>query len=130
MIRVVGLIVAGKRNGGTMMEIIVPQCVQPVATFITVANELCLLRFVFGNKESRATAGRVTDAACNRRQNVILGSIKNLLRGVEAQTVEMKLVYPVTGVRDEELADWTAVVSIEIDGLAPFVNVTIGEIIG
>ena len=55
--------------------------------------------------------------------------VEDLLRRVEPQPVQVELVDPVAGVGDEELADRTGVGSVEVDGVAPFVLVAVGEVV-
>jgi hypothetical protein len=51
------------------------------------------------------------------------------LGGIETQPVDVELVDPVRGVRQEELADGAGVVAVEVDGLAPLVRVAIREVV-
>ena len=59
---------------------------------------------------------------------MIFRSIENLLRRVEPQPVEMILVDPIARIGDEEFAHRPGIGTVEIDRLAPFVVVAIGEI--
>src|SRR5262245_47655890 len=54
--------------------------------------------------------------------------VEDLLRRVEAQAVEMKLVDPVAGVADEELAHRTRVLAVEVQGFAPVVAVAVAYV--
>ena len=75
-------------------------------------------------------AGRLARAPADRRQDVLARRIEDLLRRVEAQAVEMKLVDPVAGVGDEELAHRRRVRAVEVDRVAPLVVVAVGEVRG
>src|ERR1700745_1659932 len=59
---------------------------------------------------------------------MIFRSIENCLRRVEPQPVEMILVDPIACIGDKEFARRAGIETVEVDGLTPFVVVTIGEI--
>src|SRR5207344_2744429 len=61
--------------------------------------------------------------------DVVRGSVEDLLRGIEAQAIEMKFVDPVASVGDEELADRGRRRPIEVDGFTPFVLIAIGKVV-
>ena len=70
-----------------------------------------------------AHGGSISASTCRR------GRVEDLLRGVEAETVEMKFVDPVAGIGDDELAHRRGIRAVEVDRLAPFVFVSIGEVV-
>src|SRR5580692_7160013 len=47
IVRVVGFVASGERHHGAVMEIVVPQRVQAVASFLRRLNQPYLLRFIF-----------------------------------------------------------------------------------
>src|SRR4051794_29633310 len=57
------------------------------------------------------------------------GAIENLLRCIQAQTVEMKLIYPIRGIDRKELADGPAVFVVKVNRLSPFILMTISEVV-
>jgi hypothetical protein len=73
-------------------------------------------------------AGHLTHAPADRGDDVLGRAVVDLLRGVEAQAVEVKFVDPVGRVADEELAHRRGVGTVEVDRVAPFVVVAIGEV--
>ena len=75
-------------------------------------------------RAARLARTRVAD----RRQDVRRRRVEDLLRRVEAQAVEVKLVDPVAGVGDEELAHRPGVGAVEVDRVAPLVLVAVGEV--
>ena len=53
------------------------------------------------------------------REDVILGAVVDVLRGIQPQAIQMELVDPVAGIRDAEFADRPGIVAVEVDGRAP-----------
>jgi len=58
---------------------------------------------------------RLTYAPDDRRKDMVPRLVEDLLRRVEAQSVEVVLVDPVTGIGEEELAHGPRVGGVEID---------------
>src|SRR4029077_20957080 len=56
-----------------------------------------------------------------RPHDIFLRVVMNALGRIEPKTVEMKFLDPVPSIGNEELADWSAILPIEIDRIAPFV---------
>ena len=56
VIRVVGLMMSGQRNHCAVMEIVVPQRVEPITAALGWAHQLGLLRLVLADNESRSAA--------------------------------------------------------------------------
>src|SRR3569833_1242635 len=57
------------------------------------------------------------------------GGVVDVLRGVEAQAVEVKFLYPVAGVGEEEYADRPVIGAVEIDRIATLGGIAIAEIV-
>src|SRR3569833_474100 len=57
------------------------------------------------------------------------GGVVDVLRGVEAQAVEVIFLYPVAGVGEEEFADRPVIGAVEIDRIAPLGGIAIAEIV-
>ena len=110
------------------MEIVVPQRIEAEAPLRRRPHQPGVLRFVLRDDDRPAAARLLAHAIADRRHHVTWRRIEDLLRGIEPQPVEVKLVDPVSGVGDEELAHRTGVGAVEIDGVAPFVLVTVGEV--
>ena len=131
VVGVVRLAPAGERDHGRVMKVVVPQRVEAeAAARRRTAAASHVLRLVLRDQKNRSIAGR-RRARPSRHlgQHMRRRGVEDLLRRIEAQTVEMKLVDPVRGVRDHELAHGRRVV-VEVDRLAPFVLVAGGEIGG
>ena len=105
VVAVVGLGAAGERDRGGVVEVVVPQRVEAVAAGRHRADEPHVLRLVLGDQENRSATGARPRAARDRRQHVLGRVVVDVLRGVQPEPVEVELVDPVAGVRDEELAD-------------------------
>ena len=63
------------------------------------------LAVILGEQEDRAAAGRGSRVPRERREEVVGRVVEDDLGRVESQSVEVELVDPVAGIRDEELAD-------------------------
>ncbi len=118
----------GDRRG--VVEVVVPQGVEVVAAGRHRADEPHVLRLVLGDEEHRSPAGARPRPARDRRQHVLRGIVVDVLRGVQPEPVQVKLVDPVAGVRDEELADRPGALAVEVDRRAPVRPVTGGEVSG
>src|SRR5204862_6075072 len=69
-------------------------------------------------------------AARDDGDDVIRGTVEDLLSGIEPKTVEMKLVYPIGGVGGKEFTHRRRIGAIEVNRFAPLVLITVGKIIG
>ena len=76
-----------------------------------------------GRRPPRGARGAISARMCSARRR------RRCLGGVEAQAVEVELVDPVAGVRDEELAHRPGVRAVEVERLAPLVLVAVGEVV-
>ena len=130
MVREVGFVVAGQRDDRAVVEVVVPERVQPVAAAIRRTHQLRLLRLVLGDQERRALAARLAHAPRDRRHQMFGRGVVDLLGRVQAQAVEVEFVDPVGGVLDEQLARRAGVVAVEVQRRAPLVRVAIGEVVG
>ena len=128
VIRVVGLVMSGQRNHGAVMEVVIPQGVEPVTAPLGRTRQLGVLRLVLSDDKGASSAPRRSHLPRDGGDNMIFRSIENCLRRVEPQPVEMILVDPIARIGDEEFARRPGIGTVEIDGLTPFVVVAIGEI--
>ena len=128
IVRVVGLVMSGQRDHGAVMEIVVPQRVEPVTAALGRARQLGVLRLVLSDDKGDSAAPRRSHLPNDGGENMVFRSIENCLRRVEPQPVEMILVDPIARIGDEEFAHWAGIGTIEIDRLAPLVVVAISEI--
>src|SRR5215475_4818677 len=71
VIGVIGFVAPGHRDHRAMMEIVVPERVNPVTPFLRRPDEDRLLRLVLGDDDSRPASRGLTDAACDGRQDMI-----------------------------------------------------------
>ena len=128
VIGVIGLVMSGQRDHGAVMKIVVPQRVEPVAAALGRAHQPGVLRLVLADDKGGAAASRRSHLPNDGGEDMVVRSIEDLLRRVEPQPVEMIFVDPIAGIGDEEFAHRTGIGAVEIDRLAPFVVVAIGEI--
>ena len=128
VIAVIGLAPSGQRHHGAVMKIVVPQRVEPAAAALRRPREPGLLRLVLADHDRVSAASGLADLTGNRRHDVLVRGVEHLLGRVEAQPVEMIFLDPTPGVREDEFTNRPAIRPVEIDGLAPFVLVAVGEI--
>ena len=69
--------------------------------------------------EHRGAAGRRPGASRQGGHDMVLRLIVDCVQGIQPQAVEMKLVDPIAGVGNEELADRAALGAIEVQGMPP-----------
>src|SRR5215510_16511445 len=103
MIGIISLVMTGQRYYGGMMKVIVPQSVHSVALRFRRLDQPYILRFVLRHHDCTATGCALAHAICDLRENVNLGSVINVLRGVHAKPIEMKFLNPVSRVGNEIL---------------------------
>ena len=77
----------------------------------------------------RTSAGRPPYLLGDRRQNMHGRLVIDILRGIEAQSIEMKLIDPITSIGEKELAHGSRMLAVEIDGRAPIGGIAVGEIV-
>ncbi len=111
-----------------VVEIVVPERVHAEAAGIRRLHELHALRLVLGDDERRAAGCRLTHAARDFLEHMRGRGVEHLLRGVQAQAIDVELVHPVARVGDEEFAHRTALLAVEVDRLAPLVAVAVAEV--
>src|SRR5213083_2413723 len=112
-----------------MMKIIVPGCVQSIASFFGRLNESRILAFVFGNHHNGAGAGGASRFTVDFEKNMRRRLIEDLLRCIQPETVKVEFFNPVGRIGDEEFADGCGIRSIEVDRFAPFILITAGEVV-
>ena len=71
-------------------------------------------------------------AARDRRDelgdDILVGVVENLLRGVEAQPVEVEFADPIASVLANILSDWRAIAPVKVQRLSPFVRIFVRRI--
>src|SRR5262245_42482765 len=112
-----------------MMKIIVPQSVHSISLRFRSSDQPYILRFVLRHHDRRATGCALTHAIGDLRENVNLGSVVDVLRGVHAKPVEMKFLNPVSRVGNEKLAHRPGIWPVEIERFAPVGRIAVCKII-
>src|SRR5262249_45130539 len=126
----VGLTASGESDESAVMKVVVPEGVESAAAALGRPHQMRILLLILGDDEGAAAPRRLAHAFPDRRHDVLFRSVENLLGRVQTQAVEMKLVDPVTGIGDEELAHRGAVGAVEVESLAPLILVAGGEVVG
>src|ERR671925_230651 len=103
------------------MKIVVPQRIAIVTILLRRPHDPSVLRFILRTDDDRAAPRGAARFAGDAGDDVFGRRVENLLRRIEPQAVEMKLVDPVGGVRYEELTNSLRGGSVEINWLPPFV---------
>jgi hypothetical protein len=92
-------------------------------------QESYVLRLVFTDDQRPARARDISNALADLGDDVSLAVIVDVLRRVEPQPVEMKLIDPVAGVGDEELAHRPAVLAVEVERGPPVGRVALADVV-
>ena len=87
------------------MKIVVPYCVEVVAAFAAWSNQFNFLPLIFCDQNDRARTSGITRNAADSTDDVLIGVIKDALRRVEAESVEVEFFNPVATIGNEKLAD-------------------------
>src|SRR5208283_4196542 len=111
-----------------VMEIVVPQRVEPIPAALDWAYQLRLLLLVLADDKGGSAVPRRSHLPDDGGDNMICRSIEDLLRRVEPQPVEMIFVDPIARIAQEEFAHRTGIGAVEVDRIAPFVVVAVREI--
>src|SRR5215471_1093341 len=111
------------------MKIIVPERIQTISVLIDRPGELRKLRLILGHDNRGPAPCGFSDASADRGQNVFLGSIEDLLSGVQAQPIQVELFDPIGGVGQEKFAYGTGVWTIKVNGLPPVIFVSVGKVV-
>src|SRR5262249_14165080 len=82
-----------------------------------------------GRYDRIAAVCRLPDTAVDRGQNVILRRVVYVLCGIEPESVEMIFAYPVSGILEDELTDWSGLLAVVVDCRAPVSFVLVREIV-
>src|SRR5437870_10902555 len=80
VIAVIGLAPPGQRDHRAVMEIIVPQRVEPVSALLRRASEASLLRFVLADHQRRAALSGPPHLAHDRGQDMVVRPVEDRLR--------------------------------------------------
>src|ERR1035441_3250460 len=103
------------------MKIVIPQRIQTVTTLLIRTNEKRLLGLVLRDQNNLAIPRGLTAAMGNFAKDVFGRIILDRLGGIEAQTIQVKFINPVDGIRLVEVTHRAAVLAVEVDSIAPIV---------
>ena len=95
VVGVIGLGTLGHRHRGGVVEVVVPDRVEPVTALLDRADQPDLLVLVLGDQDDRPLAGRVAGQAAHLGEEVLGRAVVDRMRGVQPQAVEVELVDPV-----------------------------------
>src|SRR6266567_3749421 len=121
VVAVVGFVSTGQGNNGGMMPVVIPYSVKIIAALLSGPDQFCPLEFILLKQKDVALSRRFPRRASDSSHNIFLRVIKNGLRGIKAESVEMEFLNPVASIGDEELPDRPAIFPVEINGFTPFV---------
>ena len=88
------------------MKIVVPNCVEVVAAFVAWTNQFRFLPLVFRDQNDRARASGFARGAADSADDVLLGVVKDGLRRVEAESIEVEFFNPIATIGNEKFTDW------------------------
>jgi hypothetical protein len=78
-----------------------------------------------GHEDDLPGAGSGSRLAGNDGQQMLVGSVEDPLRGVEAKAVDVELAHPVRAVAAEELAHGPGLVAIDVERVSPLALVAL-----
>src|SRR5690348_15771676 len=110
-----------------MMKIVVPQRVETVSMFLVRTNDSTFLRLVFTHDVDLSSSAGSARCGGDLLQDVSGRAVENLLRRVEAQSVEVKLLDPIPNVREKKFSHGRGVLSVEIERISPLALILGGE---
>jgi hypothetical protein len=127
VVEVVGFSAPRQGDVAAMMKVVVPDRIEAVPTFGGPTDEFGILRLAatMTISRSRAAARAHRVSSCD---DVLVGIVENLLRGVEAQPVEVEFADPVASVLPDVLAHRSAIGPVEIQRPSPFDRIFVGRI--
>ena len=123
VVRRVGFVRAGQRHARRMVQVFVEEAVHAVAAVRHRPHQPRVLRLVLGDDDHRSRRRRLAGDPRQRGEDVLGRDVVDLLRGVDAEAVEVELAHPVGDVRQHQLAQALAVRVVEVERLAPLVRV-------
>ena len=88
------------------------------------------MRLVLRYQQGGTAAGGLVHAPRDGREDMIGRSVIDVLRGIEAQTIQVIFINPVAGIGNDELTDRPRIRAVVIDWLAPVGLVAVGEVVG
>jgi len=112
-----------------MVKVVVPDGINAVTTVCWQTQHADFLRLIFGHDEQRAVPASLPRGGYQFGQNVAVRLVDDRLRGIKAQPIEMEFVDPVTGIGPKELPNRTGVLSIRVNGPAPFTLMSVRRVI-
>ncbi len=104
VITIVALPVAGRGDRRGMVEVFVPEHVEADSAPIGFAQQLSALRLALAENQDAPLAGRLAHSMSDLGKDVFGAGILESLRGIDSHAVEMKLVDPVSDIRENEFA--------------------------
>src|ERR1700756_3487434 len=88
----------------------------------------CVLGLILGYDYGGASGSSSTHAFGDFGQDMLLRFVVNVLRRIQAETIEVKLLDPVARVGDKKFAHRPRVRAVEIERFSPVRRVTIREV--
>ena len=76
-------------HAGTVVEIVVPDAIEPVAPLVMGSKQPHVLSLVFGDEQETSLSSRGAGVAGDLRQDVLGRAVVDRVRRVEPQTVKM-----------------------------------------
>src|SRR5205823_5740379 len=101
IIAVIRFVSAGDCDRGRMVKIIIPDCVQSVAVFLSRLSDSRILPFILGNHDDGTRAGSTSCLTIDFEKYMQRRVIEYLLSGVEPQAVEVEFLNPIRCIRNK-----------------------------
>jgi hypothetical protein len=101
------------------MKVVVPEGIDSEAAIGGTPHQTVVLRLVFGDDYSLAIAACRAHPRYDLGDDVRVRLVVDLLRRVEAKSVKVKFGDPILRVPDDEVANGSGVLAIEVEGIPP-----------
>ena len=113
-----------------VVEVIVPNAVQPISAAFSRANQANVVLIALGNDMNKTTrASRfLLDRRLNVGEDMAWTEVEDGVNRVQPQTVHAKITHPHPRVVDDKLPHGIAVRAVVVDGPAPRSAVAIGKV--
>src|SRR2546421_10237028 len=97
-----------------MMKIIVPERIYSIAPLLDGPGQSRFLSFVLGHDIDPAFSRGCPRFLGDYSDNMLRRCVKNLLRGIQPQSIQMELLDPISRISRKEFSHRAAVIAVKI----------------
>src|SRR3954453_9134384 len=111
-----------------MVEVVIPEGVETKSALLGRTKQLGFLRFIFADQNYRSLPRSFPRSLHNLGQDIWFGVVVDILCCIQPQPVQVILTNPVRRILPKVLADWPAVLAVEVNPLPPIRPMRFGKI--